>query len=293
VRAPRRSWPALDVLLPPSVESAGLKDMILAALDDVEVGPSALDELDSSTIRAYFQDPVVRDAAALALRTQFAASGVVVRGVDIADEGWAERSQASLRAVRVGALTVAPPWDVPESDDGGIVIIEPSMGFGTAHHASTRLSLTALQALPGLGRRLSHVDVIDVGTGSGVLAIATLRLGARHVTAIDADRDAAASALANFDLNGCVNQITLIAADVRTLRLSPAPIVLANLTGPLLRSISERLLRLTAPGGALALSGFMTSEEDEVVGTFAPPARMLWRAEEDDWVAVVVGSALE
>ena len=149
----------------------------------------------------------------------------------IADEDWAARSQAGLKAVTVGGIIVAPPWDVPLT-----IVIQPSMGFGTGHHATTRLCLTALQRLNVRGR-----EVLDVGTGSGVLAIAASRLGAAGVRAFDDDQDAIQAAWENLALNpGAV--VTMLVGDLRTLDLEPAHLVLANITGGMLIASAARLL---------------------------------------------------
>src|SRR5262249_58526932 len=129
--------------------------------------------------------PAERDRAAEGLRTDFAE--LEFTPIDVPDEDWAARSQAALRAVRVGTIVVAPPWDVPDhvTDGNVVIIIRPSMGFGTGHHATTRLCLQALQQCDLRGR-----SVMDVGTGSGVLAIASSLLGANPVIGVDDDEDA-------------------------------------------------------------------------------------------------------
>src|SRR5689334_24714805 len=108
---------------------------------------SAIEELSENTWRVFFPTLRARDAARLTLEREF--TRLAVDPEDVPDEEWAARSQAGLRAIRIGRLIVAPPWDVPATtpDDAIVIVIQPSMGFGTGHHASTRLCLLALQRI--------------------------------------------------------------------------------------------------------------------------------------------------
>ena len=187
----------------------------------------------------FFQDDSARTRALAALAPRFPT--LTLHPLDVADEDWAARSQASLRAVQVGRIIVAPPWDVPTT-----LVIQPSMGFGTGHHATTRLCLAALQRVDA--RRSARV--LDIGTGSGVLAIAASRLGAGDVTGLDDDDDAIQAAWENLALNpGAI--VALIVGDLRSTELRPADVILANLTGSLLISSAERLRKLTNARGRL------------------------------------------
>ena len=274
-----RTWPALEI----QQADADTGDLIQAVLTDFNV--TAIDDNNPGVSRVFFHDSAERDRAANALQAQFPTVGV--RSIDMPDEDWAARSQAALRAIQVGTLVVAPPWDLPADVNvrAATIVIEPSMGFGTGHHATTRLCLAALQQIDLRGR-----SVIDVGTGSGVLAIAARRLGAAAVLAIDEDPDAIAAAEGNVALNG-ESRIALEVTDLRSSPIGQFDIVVANLTGGLLVGSAARLKSFVTPAGRLVLSGFMDHEEREVLAAFGTHA-LDTRAQEDEWICVVLSRIL-
>jgi ribosomal protein L11 methyltransferase len=155
------------------------------------------------------------------------------------------------------------------------------MGFGTGHHATTRLCLAALQAIDVDAR-----DVVDVGTGSGVLAIAAVRLGAARALGIDYDGDAVQSARENLTVNGGPANVRFETIDLHASSLPPADIVTANLTGALLLRSAERLVSAVRHDGMLILSGILAHERDAVVATFALP--IVWEREEDGWIGLAM-----
>ena len=264
-----RTWPALEIAAP--------DDLVQAALTDFDV--AAIDENAPDLWRVFFHTHDARERAAASLRRQF--TGLSISAVDVPDEDWAARSQANLKAVRVGNVIVAPPWDVGGGGEAITIVIQPSMGFGTGHHATTRLCLAHLQQL-----ELRNQTVIDVGTGSGVLAIAASRLGATHVLAIDDDPDAIQSARENIDLNPGI-EVTLGVVDFRRAMLRPFDVILANLTGGMLTGAASALLALAAPGGRLILSGFLDREESDVLAAFSS-CTIEHRSQEDEWVCVTL-----
>jgi ribosomal protein L11 methyltransferase len=246
------------------------RELASAALLDCET--ATVHELSDTEWRVCFRTPDERDRAAAALCAYGDATAV-----DLEIEDWARRSQESLRAVTVGRLVVAPPWDVPADSDAPVIVIEPSMGFGTAHHATTRLCLRALQRLDLHGSR-----VLDIGTGSGVLAIAAAKLGAGSVVGIDDDPDALQAALDNVARNR-VN-VDLRGLDLRRDRLEPADVVLANLTGSMLARSAAGLAAL-ARGGTVIVSGLLDNEADAVRAAFSPFTSRFHREDEDGWVS--------
>ncbi|HWK11250.1 MAG TPA: 50S ribosomal protein L11 methyltransferase, partial [Vicinamibacterales bacterium] len=220
------------------------------------------------------------DRAAASLREAFPSQILDVIAVDVPDEDWARRSQQNLKPIRAGRLIVAPPWDVPKSGDVPVIIIEPSTGFGTGHHATTRLCLEMLQRLELRGAR-----VIDVGTGSGVLALAAWKLGAADVVAVDNDPDALENARANFARNGAGPSIDVILDTIHTLRLERADVVLANLTGAALVRHSSELKLLLREGGYLVVSGF-APEDVPVIQTAFRTLHAIDNRVEGDWAAI-------
>jgi ribosomal protein L11 methyltransferase len=285
-----RTWPALEVGRREATAPDAL-DQLQAAFLDYKI--AAIEDTSPDNWRVYFSNNDERDRASADLSRQF--PELTMQPLDVPDEDWVARSQANLRAVRVGNIIVAPPWDIPHTgklrldltaESGGtplkrpvVIVIRPSMGFGTAHHATTRLCLASLQ----------HVDVrggsvLDVGTGSGVLAIAMSRLGAAPVLGVDDDPDALHAAEENLLLNRAAD-VTLRVGDVRAMEPGTFNLVTANLTGALLVETAAQLRDLTAPGGRLIVSGFMHEEEEAVVAAFSD-FTVSTRSEEDGWVCV-------
>lgn len=278
-------YPALDV---DGVDS----DLLLALLD--EYGPTAVDNR-GSVVTVFFHDGAGRDAARdVVLRTHPDAD---VHSRDIDDEDWARRSQENLTAITVGRITIAPPWDASTSDleprlSAGVlakvetpspltIVIAPSMGFGTGHHATTRLCLEALQKLD-----LTGAHVADVGTGSGVLAIAARMLGAADAIGIDDDPDAIHAAVENLARNPRADRVRFEVKDLRSAPLPNADVITANLTGALLVRSANLLLAAINPAGSIIVSGLQRHERNDVVAAFGH-AHITWEAAEDEWVGMV------
>lgn len=281
VKGSSKLWPALEIQL--SAADSDLFDLVLAQLDDFQ--PTALLERDCRTFHAFFSTSSDRDSASEVLNAGFAGRGVSTRRLDVDDENWAARSQAELRAVEVGRFIVAPPWDVPNTPHLLTIVIEPSMGFGTGHHASTRLCLDALQRIDVRGLR-----VLDVGTGSGVLAIAAALSGAAHVLALDIDADALQAARENAARNAAAN-IQFEQWDFREADIPSSNLVFANLTGAILQRTFDRLLERAVREGLLVLSGFT---QEELVGRADGPiatssrVTIVEQLDEEGWRCLVL-----
>jgi ribosomal protein L11 methyltransferase len=276
-----KGWPALDIHVPGC--DPQLHDLVFAELDDFQ--PTAIQEPeDTSTLRAFFTSPESRDAAARALGASFGVH-IYVESLNVEDDDWAARSQAQLTAITVGRLVIAPPWD-RGSDPLFTIVVNPAMGFGTGHHATTRLTLKALQDVP-----LDNRTVLDIGCGSGVLAIAAVKLGARSAVGIDIDPDALANARENAGLNQMDDRVRYEGGDFRDIPLR-ADVVMANLTGGLLERSAPKLCELVAPGGCLIVSGFMDSEKAAVVPALETFLTLQTVAQEEEWMCAVFDKRL-
>jgi ribosomal protein L11 methyltransferase len=265
------------------------RDRLVALLADF--GLVAVQEDDLTHPRtwiAHFPTAANRDAASAAIARDADFNALRLRATDVEDEDWARRTQADLPAVRIGTVIIAPPWDMPKPslrvpDPNVTVMIEPSRGFGTGHHQSTRLCLVLLQ-----GRNLAGLRVIDVGTGSGVLAITAAKLGAAFVAAIDSDPDAVENARENIVANDTAPIVEAHVDDLTTTTLEAADLVTANLTGTLLSLHAADLARLVRRGGSLIISGFNIDEKARVTEAMSAHFSLSEMAEEDDWFAFVL-----
>jgi ribosomal protein L11 methyltransferase len=269
-------------------------DLLAAVVDDFS--PTAVEE-HGSQIVVFFTDTNHRDLALHAAAAAFPDATLTARDVD--DEDRARRSQENLTPVTVGRVTITPPWHAtprtsnlqlgtsnlqPPTSENITIVITPSMGFGTGHHATTRLCVAALQ-----GVKLEGARVLDVGTGSGVLAIAACALGAEAAIGIDYDQDAITAANENLDVNPGVKGVHFTVADLRRdTALGQADVLLANLTGALLAQTAPLLLSRVRPGGVLILSGILAAERDGVVSAFEAGATLVDEALEEGWMGLTL-----
>ncbi|HBH03956.1 MAG TPA: 50S ribosomal protein L11 methyltransferase [Candidatus Rokubacteria bacterium] len=236
-------------------------------------------------LRAFF--PKTEFAAALEERVRVYLDGLRALGFDapgepsvvaLADEDWADAWRAHFRPVPVGrSLLVAPPWDRPPRTGRLVITIEPGRAFGTGQHGSTMGCLLRLEAL--LARGATPTRAIDLGTGSGILAIAAARLGVGSVLAVDEDPDAVASAIANAARNGVCDRVRCVLGGAGGLDAPDAPLVVANLLTAAHLRLAVRYGRWVTEGGALILGGILDAEASgvgEALGAhgFTPRARV-------------------
>ena len=169
-----------------------------------------------------------------------------------------------------------------------MVTIDPGQAFGTGLHPTTRLALIGLEKWSADGRLgelpRSGPGVLDVGTGSGILLLAAIALGASHGTGVDIDPLSVAAATENAARNGVAERVTIQAGSLPI--SAPAPLVMANLVASLHIELAPLLVGAMAPGGRLLASGMFVSRADEAIAALqAAGATLVERWEEGEWVA--------
>lgn len=218
-----------------------------------ECGTAGVREVDAGQNRVRLIAGFEDGAQAEALLHRFAAHQP--RWYEEPDTDWVEQAQSAWPGRLIGSkFFLCTPWCEEETPAGRERLVQnPGLACGTGEHPCTRLSIEALEKLVCPGIR-----VADIGTGSGILAVAALRLGAAAALGIDPDEAALRVARDNFELNGVQGLLAAGYADA----LSPewADITVANISATVLTAIMDELLRITKPGGAMVLAGFMEEE---------------------------------
>ena len=214
--------------------------------------------------------------------------GLEVR--QVAAEDWAEAWKAHFKPLKVTAtLVIRPPWEEYAAQPGETVItIYPGMAFGTGRHASTLLCLRALEQVwearpPAAG---SPWQVLDVGTGTGILALTAARYGA-EVLAIDLDPEAVAAALENVRLNDLMDRVWVEETPLAALR-QQFGLILANITAPDLLQLAEALTARLLSDGVLIISGFLTEDASRLSARYqALGLHQTGFLTQEDWGALI------
>ncbi|MBD2844468.1 50S ribosomal protein L11 methyltransferase [Paenibacillus sp. IB182496] len=251
-----------------------------------------------AVIKGYFQEGT--EIEPLIARLRVSIDGLREFGLEPGDyritagmvdeEDWAESWKQYFKPLRVSdRLTIKPTWETyaPAAEER-IIELDPGMAFGTGTHPTTALCLRTLDEELRGGER-----VIDVGTGSGVLAIGACRLGARRVLALDLDPVAVSSATANVALNGLEEQVEVRYSDLLTALEAdddavPADLIVANILAHIILSFVDDAYQALRPGGTYVVSGIYSNKEQEVEQGLTAAGFAIERiAREDDWLAFV------
>jgi ribosomal protein L11 methyltransferase len=202
---------------------------------------------------------------------------------EIKEEDWLEAWKAQFTPLRIGRFLIRPSWsDAPASEDAIEIVLDPGMAFGTGLHPTTQQALEALSTLP-----LEARSVLDIGTGSGILAIAAAKRGASPVVAVDTDALAVDAARENASRNGVAIPVGRgSAADVP----GRFDVVIANIVSPVLQQIAPDLAARLATRGTLVVAGVAAPAEPHTRDAFVRAGLrvLIDRDQRDDWVALAL-----
>jgi ribosomal protein L11 methyltransferase len=264
----------------------------------LEASPAGIEQVDSShptpppdlrddrvEIRAYFPpgtEPAAQVDAVLEFcrHAETCVEGFACdppRTIPLAPEDWADGWKKHFKPVRVGRFFVHPGWIKPDENETHPVRIDPSLAFGTGLHPTTQLCLKEMDRL------MPVKSFLDVGTGSGILALAAASCGVPRVVALDNDPEACRVARENLDRNGTPDMVEVIEGEITRVPGSFGLIAANILSGtliPMAAALAERL----SPDGVLLLSGLLIDEVDEVVATYqAAGCRLTATLEDGEW----------
>lgn len=205
---------------------------------------------------------------------------------EVDEQDWSTSWKEYYHPVKISnRFTIVPTWEdyQPVESDELIIELDPGMAFGTGTHPTTVMSLQALEKHVN-----DTVNVIDVGTGSGVLAIGAALLGAKHVHALDLDEVAVRSAIENVELNHVSNQIDVVQGDLLDTVKEPAEVVVANILAEIILTFVEDAYMIVKPGGIYITSGIIEGRKEDVkqalieAGFEIDEVMMM-----EDWVTIV------
>ena len=253
------------------------------------------EELDGGTAILVYAPSEAANAVAAALRRGAGEGAEVTAPEPVEDIDWTERWKDGLDAVEVSPrLRVRPSFVERALKTGQVeLVIDPGQAFGTGGHASTRLALEWIDALALEGELGPATRILDVGTGSGVLALAGLVLGAGRAVGFDLDPVAVHSARAAAAANGLAEQLRVWAGPIQALRRVEFDLVVANLLRLELLPLAEEIAARLRAGGALVVSGLLAEEQAEVEAALAgvglgPVGARRARDGGEDWVALLM-----
>jgi ribosomal protein L11 methyltransferase len=256
--------------------------------DNLEIDIAAL-----FTVRTYIADSDFRPEVVEEMRQALWHYGQIRSVSDLKvstlkEEDWANAWKEHFQVHRIGdRVVIRPPWrEYEPKDDEVVVELDPGMAFGTGLHPSTRLSVLGVEQVVNPGD-----TVFDVGTGSGILAIAAVKLGAARADCVDVETVAVRATNENAERNHVQVQISveLGSAGPGEPFQDQYDVVLANIIARILIDLSEALVSQTRPGGHLVLAGIIESREQDVIAAFtAQGAEVITRRQHDDWVSLVL-----
>ena len=280
-------WNLVTLTLAPSYE-----EFASSLLFDLgTIGTITLEEAtDRIELGAYFEESVDPASIATTIKAEFARSGrsqdlLAVSFSAVPDSDWMQKWKEGFEPTTIGKrLLIAPSWRLPEDAEGRQVIqIDPGMAFGTGTHETTRLCLELIE------RYWRGGFLLDVGTGTGILAIAAALLQPdSRIVAIDVDPVAVEVARENTAINGVTNHVSVLEEQPGNLRAQSFDVVVANLTAEVIVDLMANLVACLKPDGWMILSGILNELIDDVERAAGEAElKVIERKKAGEWSAVV------
>ncbi|WP_434031834.1 50S ribosomal protein L11 methyltransferase [[Pseudomonas] boreopolis] len=206
----------------------------------------------------------------------------------VEDEDWERAWLDQFQPMRFGERTFIVPWnhelpDEARTGDAAVVRLDPGLAFGSGTHPTTALCLRWLDGLAAEGALQGH-DVLDFGCGSGILALAALKLGAARAVGIDNDPQALLASHDNAERNAVADRLAVHLPEQEPVRTYP--VVVANILASALDALAETLAARVAPGGRIALSGILHGQEGELLERYAVWFDDLRTTRDGDWMRI-------
>lgn len=221
----------------------------------------------------------------LAVLKQLLGDHIPMVATTLEDKNWIRAWMDQFKPLKFGQhLWICPSWLSVDEKDSVVVMLDPGLAFGTGTHPTTSLCLSYLDSLD-----LKDKDVLDYGCGSGILAIAALKLGAKSATGVDIDEQALIASKENAKRNGVEDKLQLIMGTDKKLDLPQFPITVANILAGPLAELEPIIASLTQSGGKLALSGILTEQADSVIESYSKDFVMNKVKDLDGW-ALLTGT---
>lgn len=291
----KNTWLKLTISTDPLLVEP-ISDFLIGIINaGVETG--AKDELLYGTVNGYVEqsNPSQEDIDAVLgqvsvylaeLASIFDLSEPTLSYSMIEEEDWGKSWKEHFKPFAIiPGLIIAPTWEEYTTGPGELVItMDPGMAFGTGHHATTFLSLGLLQEAIS---DKSGLRVLDVGTGTGILGLASVLFGAEKVVAVDNDPEAVLAATENVQINNMVGSMEVSITAIESIE-DAYDVVVANIVHDALTAMANDLSRVTAPGGNLILSGILVDKQvDSILETFTGKGFTLVKREKrKEWAAV-------
>lgn len=256
-----------------------------------ELGAEGVEERDEGTLAKNAASGKVTLVASFATREDADQAlleldpALAPRYEEIVGDAWRDAWKEHYRPFAIApGLVIRPPWEKYDAKPGETILeLEPGRAFGTGLHETTRLVAQAIQKYASETRGRT---VLDVGCGSGILALAAIALGAERAVAIDVDQEAIDVTNENAERNGLSANIEASTTDLADLHFM-APVVVANIEAKVLVPIAPVLERHVLPGGLLLLSGILVPQKDDVRNAY-PDMELLEAPSLGEWVLLVL-----